>query len=222
MWALLDITHTPKMDQVARDTRALAFRPGGETALALGWDDSATELRLMKHEVEARQFALRGTHRAIDIGETETYAVVDGADGGQLRVHPGATPEPGASLRANLPQEAASLDQVRGGPRLVAVFKKGNRTVCLCTGGPNRLTAKLVQLEEAPLAIGVLETSFIATFADGRAALYDCEAIAAAGDNAPIAPKHVTSLGARGKPDASCSRARAARRCGSGRARARC
>jgi hypothetical protein len=201
VWALLDITHTPKMDQVARDARALAARPGGETALVLGWDDSATELRLNKNEVEARPFALRGTHRAIDIGETETYAVVDGPDGGQVRVYPGATPEPGASLRANLPREAAALDRVSGGPRLVAVWKPGQRTVCLATGGPVRLAAKLVQLEDVPTALGVLETSFIATFADGRAALYNADAIAAASENGPIAATNIATLGARGKPE---------------------
>ncbi len=202
VWALLDITHTPKMDQVARDMRSLAMRPGGETALALGWDGSATELRLSRNEVEARQFSLRGSLRAVDVGETETYAVADGADGGQLRVHPGATPEPGASLRCNLPAEAAALDQVRGGPRLVAVFKPGNRTVCLATGGPTRLLAKLVSLEDAPTALGVLETSLFATFGDGRIALYDSDAIAAAGEGGPIVPKHIASLGGQGKPEA--------------------
>ena len=202
VWALLDITHTPKMDQVGRDVRALAMRPGGETALALGWDGSATELRLSRHEVEARQFSLRGTLRAVDVGETETYVIADGADGGQLRVHPGATPEPGASLRCNLPQEAASLEQVRGGPRLVVVFKPGNRTVCVATGGPARLAAKLVELEDAPTALGVIETSFLATFGDGRVALYDSEAIAAAGAGGAIVPRHVASLGGRGRPEA--------------------
>ena len=202
VWALLDITHTPKMDQVARDVRSLAMRPGGETALALGWDGSATELVLARHEVEARQFALRGTLRAVDVGETETYAVADGADGGQLRVHPGATPEPGAILKVNLPREAASLDHVRGGPRLVAVFKPGTRTVCLATGGPARLVAKLVELEAEPTALGVLETSLVAIFADGHAALYDADAIAAAGDGGPLAAKHSVPLGARGKPQA--------------------
>ncbi len=112
------------MDQVARDVRSLSMRPGGETALAIGWDGTATELRVNKHEVDARPFQLRWSVRACDIGETETYVVVDGEGGGQLRVHPGATPEPGASLRCNLPSEAASLDRVRGGPRLVAVYKK--------------------------------------------------------------------------------------------------
>lgn len=202
VWALLDITHTPKMDQVGRDARHLAFRPGGETALVLGWDGTASELRISRHEVEARQFQLRGSLRAIDVGETENYAIADGADGGQLRVHPGATPEPGASLKCNLPREAASFDQVRGGPRLVVVFKAGHRTVCLGTGGPARLQAKLVELDDAPTAIAVLDTSFVAAFADGRVSLYDSDAIAAAGDNGPIAPKHTTPLGTRGKPEA--------------------
>jgi hypothetical protein len=202
VWALLDITHTPKMDQVARDMRSLAMRPGGETALALGWDGSATELRLSRHEVEARQFSLRGTLRAVDVGETELYAIADGADGGQLRVHPGATPEAGATLRCSLPREAAALDQVRGGPRLVAVFKPGTRTVCLATGGPARLAAKLVELEDAPTALGVIETSLIVTFGDGRVALYDSDAIAAAGDAGALVPKHVAPLGGRGKPEA--------------------
>jgi hypothetical protein len=201
VWALLDITHTPKMEQVGRDVRALAMRPGGETALTLGWDGSASELRLSRHEVEARHFALRGSLRAADVGETETYVVADGADGGQLRVHPGATPEPGASLRVNLPREVADYDQVRGCPRLVAVWKPGRRTVCLATGGPARLVSKLVELEDAPTALGVIETSFVATFADGRAALYDGDAIVAAGDGAPISPKHVSTLGVRGKPE---------------------
>jgi hypothetical protein len=205
VWALLDITHTPKMDQVGRDVRALAFRPGGETALALGWDGSASELRVSRNEVEARQFSLRGALRAIDVGETECYALVDGADGadgGQLRVHPGATPEPGASLRVNLPAAAASLDQVRGGPRLAAVWKPGKRTVCLATGGPARLVAKLVELEDAPSALGVLDTSLVVAFSDGKVSLYDSDAIAAAGEGAPITPKHTTSLGTRGKPEA--------------------
>ena len=200
VWALLDITHTPKMDQVARDVRYLSARPTGETALAIGWDGTATELRLNKHEVDARPFQLRGTLRACDIGESETYAVVDGEGGGQLRIHPGATPEPGASLRCNLPAEAAQLDRVRGGPRLVAVYKPGSQTVCLATGGPARLVAKLVQLEARPTDVVVLETSFIAIFEDGRAALYDAESISSATDSGPIQAKHTQALGGRGEP----------------------
>jgi len=199
VWALLDITHTPKMDQVGRDVRALAMRPGGETALTIGWDGHASELRLARHEVSERPFQLRGSVRAVDIGETETYVVVDDA-GGQLRIHPGATPEPGASLRCNLPSEAASLDRVRGGPRLVAMYKKGSPTVCLATGGPTRLNAKLVQLDSAPNDVAVLDTSMVAIFGDGRAALYDSEAIAAASDAGPITPKHTVNTGGRGEP----------------------
>jgi hypothetical protein len=200
VWALIDITHTPKMDQVARDVRTLCMRPSGESALAIGWDGTATHLTLARHEVDARQFALRGTIRACDLTETETFVVVDGADGGQLRVHPGATPEPGASLRCNLPMEAAKLDRVRGGARLSVVYKPGLSTICVITGGPNRLAAKMVQLEGKPTDMGVVETSLVVTFADGRAVLYDSDAIAAAGDAGPMEPKHHTPLGARGEP----------------------
>ena len=96
VWALIDITHTPKMEQVARDVRALCMRPTGESALALGWDGSATALTLAQHEVAARPFPLRGTLRAADVLVSETVVVVDaGGEGGELRIHPGATPEPG-------------------------------------------------------------------------------------------------------------------------------
>lgn len=200
VWALLDITHTPKMEQVARDVRHLAMRPVGETALAIGWDGNAIELRRSGQEVVARRFLLRGTVRVCDVGDTETYVVVDGEGGGQLRVHPGPTPEPGASLRCNLPAEAASLTRVRGGPRLVAVYKPGVKDVCLATGGPIRLAAKMVHLEERPLDVGVLETSFVASFADGRVMLFDADAITAAGDAEAIQPKHTLTLAARGEP----------------------
>ena len=200
VWALIDITHTAKMDQVAREARALCMRPTGETALVLGWDGSATELRVNRNEVDARPFAIRGSIRAADLTETETYTVVDGAGGGQLRVHPGATPEPGATARVDLPNEALAFDRVRGGARLSAVFKRGSAAVCLITGSPARYTAKMVQLEAKALDIAVMDTSFVAVFADGRAALYDADAIAAASDSAPIQPKVAVALGTRGEP----------------------
>jgi hypothetical protein len=42
----------------------------------------------------------------------------------------------------------------------------------------------------------------IAVFGDGRAALYDSDAITAAGDGGSMTPKHTTSLGVHGKPEA--------------------
>ncbi|MFS8066374.1 MAG: hypothetical protein ACMG6S_08370 [Byssovorax sp.] len=200
VWALLGLTHSPKMDQVARDVRALCMRPTGETALALGWDGSATELRLNRHEVDARPFAVRGSIRAADLTETDTYTVVDGAGGGQLRVHPGATPEPGANARVDLPAEALAFDRIRGGARLSAVYKRGSATVCLVTGSPARYVTKLIQLEAKALDIAVMETSFVAAFADGRLALYDADAILMATDAGPIQPHFVLPLGTRGEP----------------------
>lgn len=208
VWALLDITHTPKMDQVGRDMRALCMRPSGESALGLGWDGSATNFTLNRHEVDARPFSLRGNLRAADLTETETYAVVDGPDGGQLRIHPGATPEPGAMTRTSLPSEAAKFDRVRGGLKLSAVYKRGSQIVCLVVGGPNRPTAKLVQLEAKVTDVAVLDTSLFATYADGRVALYDSEAIAAASDAGPVEPKASITLNVAGEPRAALASAK--------------
>lgn len=200
VWALLNIQHSPKMDPVARDARLLAGRPGGETALCLGWDGSATELRLVKHDVEARQFVLRGSVRSFDITEADTYAVVDaGGEGGELRVHPGATPEPGASHRATLPRGAAGLDRVRGGQKLTAIYKRGGDAVCAVVKAGGRLDAKMITLEGPAADVAVLEGCLFVAYADGRAALYDDAAVAGAGAGA-IAPTASLALGARGEP----------------------
>jgi len=82
VWALLDIIHKAKIEEVARDVKALAARPSGESALVLGWDGSATALTLAKYDVESRQFVVRGTLRSIDVSETETYVVADAGGAG--------------------------------------------------------------------------------------------------------------------------------------------
>src|SRR5688572_25796180 len=109
VWALLDVTHTARPEQIVRDAKALVHRPSGETALTFGWDGSATALTLGKNEVVTRPFALRGEVRCCDLGDVEAYVVVDGG-AGELRVHPGATPEPGPTVRAALPAAAQRLD----------------------------------------------------------------------------------------------------------------
>ncbi len=200
VWALIDITHTPKMEQVARDVRALCMRPTGESALALGWDGSATALTLAQHEVAARPFPLRGTLRAADVLVSETVVVVDaGGEGGELRIHPGATPEPGASARAALPREAAKLDRVRGGKDLSAVYRKGSSAVCAVTRGAGKLTAKMIDLGAPVTDVGVFETSLFATFSDGRVALFDADAIARA-DGSAAEPTATVAIGGRGEP----------------------
>ncbi|WP_437675725.1 hypothetical protein [Sorangium sp. So ce131] len=200
VWALLGITHGPKLDQVARDARLLAARPSGETALALGWDGGATELKLEKTEVAARPFVLRGTARAFDVTEAETHVVVDGAgEGGELRVHPGATPEPGPTLRAPLPRAAEGLDRVRGGPKLTALYKRGAGAVCAVVRSSGKLSAKLLALDAPAADIAVIESSLFVAFPDGRVALFDGAAIEGAG-GAPIAPTASLKLGARGEP----------------------
>lgn len=200
VWALLGIAHTPKLDQVGRDARLLAARPSGETALVLGWDGGATELKLDRIEVRARAFALRGNVRAFDLTETETHVVVNGAgEGGELRVHPGATPEPGPTLRASLPRAAEALDRVRGGPKLTAVYQRGSSAICAVVRSSGKLTAKMIALDAPAADVAVVESSLFAAFADGRVALFDGAAIEAA-SGAPIAPTATITLGARGEP----------------------
>jgi len=200
VWALLGITHSPKMDQVARDAKLLAGRPGGETALCLGWDGTATELKAVRDDVEARPFALRGTARTFELTEAEALVVVDaGSEGGELRVHPGATPEPGASDRAPLLRTAAGLDRVRGGPKLVAVYKRGGDTLCAVVRAAGRISAKMITLEGPAADVAVLESSLFVAYPDRRIALYDGAAIQAAGTG-PIAPTATVPIGSNGEP----------------------
>jgi hypothetical protein len=198
VWAILNMAHSPKMDQVARDIRALCMRPTGSTALAFGWDGSATELTLNKNDVDARTFPLRGDVRAADMTATDTYVVVDKGDGGELRVHPGGTPEPGANWRATLPREAASFDRLRSAAKLSVLFKRGSSDVCAVTAVGGKLVPKMVRLAEAPIDMAVYETSMFALFPGNRAALYNSEAIAAAGDKT-LDPTASLTVNARGE-----------------------
>jgi hypothetical protein len=201
LWALLDITHTAKMDQVGRDARALIARPLGETALVIGWDGSATQLKSKGHEVDARQFAVRGNLRTADIVERETFAVVDGPGGGQLRIHPGDTPEAGANGRVDLPAEAAKLDRLRGGVKLTALFSRGKSAVCVVRGGPARLVAKMIHVGGKIADVGVLETSLFVAFEDGSVALYDDAALDKATESSAEATASI-KLGSQGDPRA--------------------
>ena len=200
VWAVLDIAHSAKMDQVGRDTKLLASRPGGGTALTLAWDGGAAELKLGTNEVEARPFVLRGSVRSFDVTESETYAVVDsGGEGGELRVHPGATPEPGASHRATLPAGAAKLDRIRGGQKLTAIYKRGSSAVCVVVKSAGKIAAKMIALDSPAADVAVLDSSLFAAFSDGRVALYDGAAIEGAGAY-PLAPTATMQVGARGEP----------------------
>lgn len=201
VWSLSDITHTARPEQVARDVRSLHGRPGGESALVLGWDGSATHIGWAQNEAITRTFALRGDVRALGMDANETFVVVaGGGGGGELRFHPGATPEPGASGRCALPAAAAPLDRVRGGRELVVLFTPGRREVCLVRRGGAEVVAKVVELEVAPVDVAVSESSFFAAFADGRAALYDNAAVVGASDGGVIATTSAVSTGARGAP----------------------
>jgi len=197
LWALQNLSHTAVMDQVGRDARALCMRADGKTALAVHWDGRATELKIGQNEVIERPFALRGAVRACDVGATETFVVVDGNEGGELRIHPGSTPEAGANARTTLPAEAKALDRLRGGRDLSAVFKPGKTSVCIVQRKGGSFAAKMIQLEMAPVELAVFETSLFATYPDGTFVLYDNDSLAA--DTASPQATSTVRLPARGE-----------------------
>lgn len=198
VWALIDLAHTPKMEQVGRDTKLLSGHPGGEDVLGLGWDGTATLYKLNKRDVVRRQFVLRGDVRALEVGAADTFVVVEVGEGGELRVHPGPTPEPGARDRATLPRGAAKLDRLRGGRELSIVYKRGGREACVVVRAGGKLSAKMISLRDAALDAVVMESSLFVSFADGTLELYDAGAIAAASDDAVVAT-HTQPLGASGE-----------------------
>ena len=194
VWSLLDLTNKAKIDEVARDVKLLRGRPSGGEAFALLWDGSGLHITAAKTEIETRGFPLRGDVRAVDVTDTECWVVVDGEGGGQLRVHPGATPEPGPVLRCDLPEEAKKFDRLRAGPRLAVLYKAGQSVACLGVGAPNKLKAKMIRLEGKPADLAVLETSLFAVYEDGRCALYDSEAINNSVDGS-LEAKHSVPIG---------------------------
>lgn len=197
IWALQNLSHSAVMDQVGRDARQLCNRAAGQTALVVHWDGRATELRVGRNEVVERPFALRGTVRTVDVGPSDTFVVVDGADGGELRVHPGATPEAGATARGQLPREAKELDRLRGGRDLSAMFKRGKTSVCIVQPRGSSMAAKMIELEMPALDAAVVETSLFVTYTDGTLHLYDAASLASSSN--PTATASVR-LPSRGEP----------------------
>ncbi len=168
LFGLFELRGTVRARIVGRDARALCMRPSGETALAIHQDGSATSLTAGRTEIGARSINLRGTLRACDVGENVTYVVLDGEGGGQFRIHPGPTPELGTSAKTTLPAEAKELDQVRGGPALSAIWKRGVASLCVVTGSPGRLSARMVAIDARPAEVAVVDDSLLVAFADGR------------------------------------------------------
>lgn len=190
LWALLDIQHRPKMDQVGRDIRSLHFCPTGATALAIGWDGNGAALAFQNNEVGGRQFVLRGDVRAASLTGDRTFVVVDN----QLREHAGSTPESGAVARVDLPAEAKSFDRLAGGHALSALTKRGAESVCVVVREGATLVPKLVPVAGGVVDVAVIETSLFVVSSDGKLRLFNAEGIAAA------APTAELSLRAEGEP----------------------
>jgi hypothetical protein len=200
LWAVLDIHHRAKFERVATNVRSLCGRPSGERALALTWEGHAYETTVSGYEVSARQFALRGTVKLADVGQTDTFVVVEVPGGGlELRMHPGATPEPGANGRAPLPSEASKLDRLKGGMALSVLYKRGSSEACIVSQTGGRLQAKMINVGSPIACAATSETSLVVAFEDGRAALFTGDTLKD-GSDSTLTPTHSLSLGARGEP----------------------
>lgn len=198
LWAVLDIHHRAKFERVATNVRSLSGRSTGERALALTWDGTAHELTMSGHEVDARQFALRGAVTLADIGSSDTFVVVEVPGGLELRMHPGATPEPGANGRASLPSDAKKLDRLRGGVALSVLYKRGVSEACIVSQSGGRLQAKMIDVGGPIACAATSETSLVVGYDDGRIALFTGDVLKAA--EYSVTPTHSLSCGARGEP----------------------
>ncbi len=179
LWALLDIQHRPKVEQVGRDIKSLHACAAGETALAIGWDGNGAALAFANNEVGGRQFALRGDLRAASLADDRCYVVAESGGGGQLRVHPGTTPESGAIGRADLPAEAAGFDRLAGGDALSALSGRGADAVCIVQRAGASYHAKMISVPGGVVDVAVIETSLFVLGADGKLRLYASDALAA-------------------------------------------
>jgi hypothetical protein len=195
-WQVLDLAHKPRVDPLGNDARMLVG-PQGEQALALRWDNTCDALTPGKNEVALRNFKLRGDHRAVDLGENECYVVADGGEG-EFRIHPGATPEQGSLAKVELPLGSKKLDRVRGGKFLSAIYKKGGTECCIVRRAGNRVEPKLLHLDAQIADVVIAETCLVVVSKDGRALLYDPEALDKAVGGA--VPKAELGLGCNGEP----------------------
>jgi hypothetical protein len=200
LWALLDIQHTPKMEQVGRDIRSLYACPKGGTALAIGWDGQGAALAFQNNEVGGRQFVVRGQLRAACLTADTTYVIADASAGGQLRGHPGSTPETGASTRADLPPAAASYDRLAGGHQLCAVSRRGADAVCVVVReGAAALTVKMLHVDTVA-DVAVIDASLFVLGSDGTLRLYNSDAIKQASEGGSPTPTAELALGGGGQP----------------------
>jgi len=205
IWGLLDIQHSPKIEQVGRDMRSLHNNRRGEMALAIGWDGQGAELQIQGHEVGGRQFVLRGTVRACSLDGSFCYVVVDGPGGGRFREHRGSTPESGTQVRCDLPAAAQGMKTLAGGQQLSALCKPGGDTVCVIRRqGAADLSAKMIGIDTTTVDVAVIESSLFVLGVDGKLRLYDSDTLHRAGDDVAT-PTCALDLRGSGVPTALAS-----------------
>jgi hypothetical protein len=201
LWGVINIQHSPKIDQVGRDIRALAHFANGGMALAVGWDGNGAALAIDKNEVGGRTFVLRGDLRAVALDAVNTYTIVNGAGtaGGQLRIHPGQTPEPGAIARVDLPSDAKGFNRLAASPDLVVLTKAGADSVCIVRAPTGGVEPVMLAVPGTVADVAVLESSMVVVCRDGKVRLYNSEVLARVGTDI-IDPTFELNLKLSGAP----------------------
>ncbi len=183
LWGVINIQHTPKIEQVGRDIRSLAHFQKGGVALALGLDGNGAALAIEGHEVGGRQFVLRGDMRTVQLSATHCYAVVNGAGGpgGQLRVHPGQTPEAAASARVDLPSDAKGYNRLAVSDDLVVLARRGADSVCVIRQPGGGVEPAMLAVPGKVADVAVIESTMFVLCKDGKVRLYNAEVLAKLG-----------------------------------------
>lgn len=206
VWAVVDIQHSARIEQVVREARGLYNHPRQAMGLAISWDSQGHDLRVKGSDVEPRSFVLRGDVRACSMDAERCYVAVDGSGGGKYREHRGATPESGTNVKCDLPAASSSFDRLAGGEQLSALYKAGSTEVCLILKeGVGALTTKMVQLPAPVAALCCLETSLFALCSDGLLRLFSGDNLRRISDGGcPDANFEITVKG-QGRPTAMAS-----------------
>lgn len=206
LWGVINIQHTPKIEQVGRDIRSLAHFQNGGSALAIGWDGNGASLQIEGHEVGGRQFVLRGDMRAVALDATNTYAVVNGAGGagGQLRVHPGQTPEAAAKSRVDLPSDAKGFNRMGVSESLVVLTKAGADSVCVIRQPGGNVEPAMLAVPGTVVDVAVIETTMFVLCKDGKVRLYNNEGLSKLGTDL-IDATFELDLKVNGDPTVICS-----------------
>lgn len=98
-----------------------------------------------------------------------------------MRVHPGQTPEAGASARVDLPSDAKGYNRLAATEGLAALTKSGADSVCVIRQPGKGVEPAMLAVPGKVVDVAVIETSMFVLCKDGKVRLYNSEGLAKLG-----------------------------------------